>query len=69
MTDERLEELLRAALPPTKDVSPRNDVWPKLEQRLDEQPRWSLLDVFLGIAAAVALLLFPERLWLLLHHL
>jgi RNA polymerase sigma-70 factor (ECF subfamily) len=37
--------------------------------RLHEQPRWSLLDVSLGVAAAVALLLFPERLWLLLHHL
>ena len=69
MTDERLAKLLRAALPPTQDVSSRNDAWPELARRLDEQSRWSRLDVSLGIAAAVALVLFPERLWLLVYHL
>ena len=69
MTDERVAKLLRAALPPTKDVAPRNDVWPALARRLDEKPRWSLLDVSLGVAAAVALFVFPERLWLLVYHL
>jgi hypothetical protein len=69
MRDERLERLLRAALPPTEDVSPRNDAWPAIARRLDEKPRWSVLDVSLGVAAAVALLLFPESLWLLVYHL
>jgi hypothetical protein len=69
VTDERLEKLLRAALPPTQDVAARHDVWPSLAQRLDEKPRWSVLDVGLGAAAAVALLLFPEWLWLLVYHL
>jgi hypothetical protein len=69
MTDERLEQRLRAALPPTEDVSPRTDGWPALARRLDEKPRWSVLDVSLGVAAAVALLLLPERLWLLVYHL
>ena len=69
MSDDRLEKLLRAALPPTADVSTRHDVWPALARRLDEKPRWSMLDVALGAAAAVALLLFPEWLWLLVYHL
>ncbi len=69
MTDERLEKLLRAALPPTQDAAPRHDAWPSLAQCLDETPRWSVLDVGLGAAAAVALLLFPEWLWLLVYHL
>ena len=69
MTDERLQKLLRAALPPTEDVGARHDLWRSLAQRLDEKPRWSVLDVALGAAAAVALLLFPEWLWLLVYHL
>jgi hypothetical protein len=72
VSDERLEklgELLRAALPPTEEVSPRHDVWPALTRRLDQKPRWSVLDVGLAAAAAAALLLFPEWLWLLVYHL
>jgi hypothetical protein len=69
MTDEGLEKRLRAALPPTRDVSARHDLWPALARRLDEKPRWSVLDIGLGVAAAVALLLFPEWLWLLVYHL
>ena len=69
MTDERLGELLRAALPPTEDAARRTDVWPAMARRLDERPRWSVLDVSLGVAAGIALLLLPERLWLLIYHL
>ena len=69
MTDDRLGKLLRAALPPTENVSPRNDVWPALARRLDEKPGWSVIDVGLGAAAVIALLLLPEWLWLLVYHL
>jgi hypothetical protein len=69
MTDDELEKHLREALAPTSDSPARRDLWPALMQRLDERPRWSLIDVGLGIAAAVALLISPDRLWLIAFHL
>lgn len=69
MTDERLAERLRAALPPTEDAAVRRDLWPSLVERLAQRPRWSLLDLALGAAAAVALAAFPEWLWMLVYHL
>lgn len=80
MTDDRLGELLRAAMPPTRDrTSPgnadrgvpvdRRDVWPDLVARLEGAPRWTMLDLGLAAAAAIALLMFPEWLWLLVYHL
>ena len=68
MTDDRLGQLLRAALPPTQDSASLRDLWPSLEQRLDEGARWSLIDVGLGIAALLALLVFPEWLLPLVYH-
>ena len=69
MNDEGLAERLRAALPPTRDESVRRDLWPALVARLEERPRWSLLDLGLCAAVAGALLLFPEWLGLLVYHL
>lgn len=69
MTDEQLAELLRAAMPPTRrDTLPR-DVWPDLVDRLERSPRWTMLDLGLAAAAAIALVMFPEWLWLLVYHL
>ena len=68
MSDDRLGELLRAAMPPTADTAHRN-VWPDLVVRLDRRPRWTVLDIGLAAAAAAALLMFPEWLWLLVYHL
>jgi hypothetical protein len=65
----RLGELLRAAMPPTRDGTSHRDVWPNLVDRLESRPRWSMLDVGLAAAAAAALLMFPEWLWLLVYHL
>jgi hypothetical protein len=69
MTDDRLQELLRGAMPPVDRAEPSPDAWPSLLSRLDQPPRWSLFDVGLAAAAAVALLLNPEWLWLLAYHL
>ena len=69
MNDERLGQLLRAALPPTADSGARRDLWPSLVERLNVRPRWSLIALGLGIAAAIALLLFPEWLGPLAYHL
>lgn len=69
MTGDRLGKLLREALPPTEASASRHDVWPLLVERLAESSRWSLIDIGLGVAAAVSLLLFPEWLWLLVYHL
>jgi hypothetical protein len=69
MTDDRLEQVLRAALPPTQDSAAPRDLWPSLVERLDGRPRWSLIDLGLGAAAALALLMFPEWLGPLVYHL
>lgn len=69
MTDEQLAERLRAALPPTRNVAARRDLWPVLMERLEERPRWSLLDLGLCAGVAVALFVFPEWLLPLVYHL
>ena len=69
MTDEHLKELLRTAMPPSADDMPRRDRWPPMATRFDARPRWSYLDLGLAAAAAVALTVFPDWLWLLAYHL
>jgi hypothetical protein len=66
---DRLGELLRAAMPPTRDQASRRDVWPEVLDRLERGPRWTMLDLGLAAAAAIALLMFPDWLWLLVYHL
>ena len=69
MTDERLGELLRAALPPSAaDGAPR-DLWTRLAARFDRPPSWSFVDLGLAAAVAVTLLMFPEWLWVVAYHL
>ena len=69
MTDDRLTELLRAALPPAPDERPAHDLWPAVARRFDRTPRWSYVDLSLAAAAAIALAINPEWLWLLAYHL
>ena len=69
MTDERLKELLRGAISPPDAEEPRRDLWPQMAARLEERLRWSYIDLGLAAAAAVALAVFPEWLWLLAYHL
>ena len=69
MTDERVKELLRAAMPLPGAEEPGRDLWPQLSARCEQGPRWSYFDLGLAAAAAVALMAFPEWLWLLAYHL
>ena len=69
MTDEQLQELVRASLPPSQADGPTRDLWPLLACRLEARPRWSYVDLGLATAAAVALAIFPEWFWLLAYHL
>jgi hypothetical protein len=69
MTDDRLGELIRAGMPPTRDETASHDLWPSVLTRIDGPPRWSLLDVGLAAAVAVSLLLFPDWLWVIAYHL
>lgn len=71
MTDDRhrLEELLRAAMPAANDRGPARDLWPALADRVDEAPRWSYVDLSLAAAVVVALVTFPELIWLVAYHL
>ena len=75
MTDEeRLAELLRRAVPPVSshpldDARPPHDLWPRIAHRMEAPPRWSPLDLALAAAVAIALILFPQALWLIAYHL
>lgn len=69
MTDERLKELLRGAMAQPDAAEPRGDLWPRMAMRFEEGPRWSYIDLGFAAAAAVALAVFPEWLWLLAYHL
>jgi hypothetical protein len=70
--DQRLRDLLRSALPPTPDVAPPRDLWPRVARRLRAPSGWSFwswVDVGLAAAVVIALVLFPKSLWLLAYHL
>jgi hypothetical protein len=67
--DERLENLLRAALPPVDAGLPARDLWPRVVGRWRAQASWSWLDLGLALAAAAVLAAFPEWLRPLAYHL
>jgi len=67
--DERLERLLRSALPPTSGRGPSRDLWPLIVSRSRVPVAWSWFDFSLAAVIAIVLLLFPDWLWLLAYHL
>jgi len=66
--DDRLRHLLRSALPPA-DRSSSRDLWPLVVDRIEAPIGWSWLDLGLAAAVTLALLMFPDWLWLLAYHL
>ncbi len=69
MNDE-LRKLLRDAIAPTEDPELRQDLWPRMLQRLDRRavrPSW--LECALAALAALWLLLFPHTIAGLLFQL
>jgi hypothetical protein len=69
MTDDELEELLRAALRRTTVRGPSRDLWPVIVERSRTPPGWSWLDLGIAAIVAIVLLLRPGWLWLLAFHL
>ena len=70
MTDrDRFEHLLRAALPPAVQGEPDHNLWARVVDRLDAPRQWSWVDLSLAAMVAIALLMFPEGLFLLAYHL
>lgn len=70
MTDQdRLERLLRSALPPSAPLAPSRDLWPSILSRRQTPKKWSWLDISLAVVVGIVLLMFPGWLWLLAYHL
>lgn len=69
MTDDSLQALLKSAMPPGAHERSSRDVWGDVVARIDDRPRWSLLDLTLAAAVAIALLMFPEGFWVMAYHL
>lgn len=67
--DQRLELLVRAALRPMPASRPTRDLWPRVLRRSQAPAVWDWIDLVAAAAAALALLLFPDWLWLLAYHL
>jgi hypothetical protein len=66
---ERLRSLLRAALPPVGEPNSRDDLWPRMLERLDRRRApapW--FDFALAGLAAAALIACPQMIpWILLQ--
>lgn len=67
--DERLQQLLRSALPSSGDRRGASDLWPSVVERLRRRPGWTWIDMAVAAGVATALLLFPEGVFLLSYHL
>jgi hypothetical protein len=67
--DERLQQLLRSALPSSADRRGANDLWPSVVERLQQRPGWTWIDMAVAALVATALLLFPESVFVLSYHL
>jgi hypothetical protein len=58
---EEFRKLLRDAIAPVEEAGLRQDLWPRMLQRLDRRPaRASWLDCALAALTLAWLLLFPE---------
>ena len=67
--DERIQDLIRSALPPVTAARPTRELWPLVVKRGQTPPAWSWVDVGLAAALAVVLLVFPRLLLVLVYHL
>ena len=71
---DRIQQLLREALPPMQNTEPRGDLWPELMRRFSVQPRTAIKSVpLLDWALAGGLLAFfafaPMTIPVLLYYL
>jgi hypothetical protein len=69
MTDERLKDLLRSAVPPMAGQRPPRDLWPLVVNRIQARATWSWIDISLTAGVVIVLLIFPKALLQLSFHL
>lgn len=67
--DERLERLLREAMPAATARGATRDLWPLIVARGTAAAHWSWLDLGIAAAVTIALLIRPGWLWLIAYHL
>ena len=64
------EQLLKAALPPVKDLEPERDLWPAMRRKIDEQTiRVPIWDWALIAAVLAWIAIFPQSALALFYHL
>ena len=68
MNDDDLTRLLRAAVPPVAPLEPSRNLWPAVITRGRTPVNRVWLDVGLAALITVALILYPDWLWLLAYH-
>jgi hypothetical protein len=71
---DRIEQLLREALPPMQDTGPGHDLWPAMLRKLEPQPRAvfrsvPLIDWALAGGVVVFAALAPMAIPVLLYYL
>ena len=68
--EERLTEMLRAALEPGPRRTPPRDLWPLIVERSrSSRNGWPWLDLAIAAAVVIVLVMHPGWLWLLAYHL
>jgi hypothetical protein len=67
--DDRLPQLLKAALPSVDTDQPRRDLWPAVIRRSETRVEVSFGDWSLAAIVIVVLLMFPKWFWFLAYHL
>ena len=69
MDDNELTSMMRSAFPPSPDLSPSRDLWPRVIGRIHSRPEADWIDLALAALVAVLLVIFPEWLSVLAYHL
>ncbi|HEX9501535.1 MAG TPA: hypothetical protein VGA10_07780 [Thermoanaerobaculia bacterium] len=65
-----MNELLKSALPPVKDLDLKHDLWPAMHRRIDERTiRVPIWDWALIAAVLAWVAIFPQSALALLYHL
>lgn len=67
--DDRLQHMLRSALPPAAGQRPSRDLWPLVVNRIQAPLRPSWFDISLAAVVTILLMMRPEWLLLLAYHL
>ncbi len=67
--DDRLQRLLRSALPQAGDLGPSRDLWPLVAKQLQAPLKPSWFDIGMAAVVLILLIMFPECLLVLAYHL